>query len=105
MFNQYWDSWKKGFGAWEKATASYLESVVSNPVMLGGAGSLLSSAMKTKAATDKALATWWGSLGLPTKRDQERGLHKLNTLESRLFDLEEELAELRAEQKKSKKGK
>ncbi|MBT8494812.1 MAG: hypothetical protein KJO07_17275 [Deltaproteobacteria bacterium] len=97
MLNQYWDTWKKGFGAWEKATASYLESVVKNPVMLGGAGSLLTSAMKTKAATDKALATWWGTLGLPTKRDQERGLHKLNTLESRIFDLEEELAELRAE--------
>jgi hypothetical protein len=28
---------------------------------------------------------------LPTRRDQERSLHKLNQLESRLYDLEEQL--------------
>jgi len=95
MLTQTWELWKKGFFAWEKATADYLETVMSNPAVLGPAGSLLTATMKTKAATDKALATWWGSLGLPTKRDQERGLHKLNTLESRLFDLEEEIAELK----------
>ena len=66
MFNQYWDTWKKGFGAWEKATASYLEAVVKNPVTLGGAGSLLSSAMKTKSATDKALETAAKLLSLGT---------------------------------------
>jgi hypothetical protein len=38
-------------------------------------------------------AGFWGSLGLPTKRDQERALHKLNQLESRLLDLEEKLVE------------
>ena len=104
MFNQYWEQWKKGFGTWEKATATYLDSVVRNPMMLGGAGTLLTGVMKSKSATDKALATWWGSLGLPTKRDQERGLHKLNALESRIFDLEEELAELRSSQQASQKG-
>ncbi len=53
---------------------------------------MLTAAMKTKAATDKAmLATWWSAFGLPTRRDQERTLHKLNQLESRLFDLEEQL--------------
>ena len=30
-------------------------------------------------------------LGLPTKRDQERTLHLLNQLQSRLMDLEEKL--------------
>lgn len=99
MLSQTWDLWKKGFFTWEKATAEYMETVLKNPAVLGPAGSLLSATMKTKAATDKALATWWGSVGLPTKRDQERGLHKLNTLESRLFDLEEELAELKEQQR------
>lgn len=95
MLNETWEMWKKGFGAWEKTTAEYLEQLLKNPSVLGPAGSLLSASMKTKSAADKALASWWGSLGLPTKRDQERGLHKLNTLESRLFDLEEEIAELK----------
>lgn len=86
-----WELWKKGFEAWEKTTAEYLEVVLKNPAVLGPAGSLLTAAMKTKSASDRAVASWWGALGLPTKRDQERALHKLNTLESRLLDLEERL--------------
>lgn len=91
-----WDSWKKGFAAWESATASYLEQVLSNPTVLGPAGSMLTIAMKTKSATDKATAAWWAAMGLPTRRDQERSLHKLNQLESRIADLEEQLADARA---------
>jgi hypothetical protein len=89
-----WDSWKKGFDVWEKATAQYMETVMRSPAMLGPAGAMLTVAMKTKTATDKAVAAWWGSVGLPTKRDQERSLHKLNQLESRLLDLEERLEEI-----------
>jgi hypothetical protein len=86
-----WELWKKGFEAWEKTTAEYLEVVLKSPAVLGPAGSLLTAAMKTKSASDRAVASLWGALGLPTKRDQERALHKLNTLESRLLDLEERL--------------
>lgn len=94
--NDLWDTWKKGFTAWESATASYFEQVLVNPSVLGPAGTMLTLAMKTKAATDKATAQWWATLGLPTRRDQERSLHKLNQLESRLADLEEQLADARA---------
>lgn len=86
-----WETWKKGFDAWERTTASYLDGVLRNPALLQPAGALLTAMMKTKAASDRAVAAWWGSLGLPTKRDQERSLHKLNQLESRLLDLEERL--------------
>jgi hypothetical protein len=86
-----WESWKKGFGTWESTTAAYLEKVLANPAVLGPAGAMLTAAMKTKSATDKAIASWWSTLGLPTRRDQERTLHKLNQLESRLFDLEDQL--------------
>jgi hypothetical protein len=86
-----WDLWKKGFYAWAQATADYFEAVLKNPAVLGPAGAFLTAAMKTKTARDRAAAAWWGAMGLPTKRDQERALHKLNVLESRLFDLEERL--------------
>ena len=56
-------------------------------------GALKSVADNTKAASDKATATWWGTLGLPTKRDQERTLHAIHQLNSRVLDLEERLAE------------
>jgi hypothetical protein len=86
------DQWKKGFDAWENATAEYLETVLKSPLVLSPAGRLLTAAMKGKAASEKALAALWGAVGLPTKRDQERTLHALNQLESRLLDLEEKLA-------------
>ncbi len=90
-----WEQWKKGFDAWENATAQYLEQWMKSPAVLQPSGTLLTAAMKTKAMTDRALATWWGTMGLPTKRDQERSLHALHQLQSRIIDLEEQLAELR----------
>jgi len=86
-----WKLWKQGFGAWEQATAQYMEKLLTNPGVLGPAGAMLTAAMKTKAATDRAMTAWWSALGLPTRHDQERSLHKLNQLESRLYDLEERL--------------
>jgi hypothetical protein len=91
-----WDIWKQGFAAWEQTTAQYMEKVLSNPGVLGPAGAMLTAVMKTKTATDKALSSWWAMFGLPTRRDQERSLHKLNQLESRLYDLEEQLQQAQA---------
>ena len=89
-----WDSWKKGFDTWEGATAKYLESVLKNPLVLGSSGALLGMTMKAKAKYEDALANAWSSMGLPTRRDQERSLHALNQMQSRMLDLEEKLAEL-----------
>ncbi len=86
-----WDLWKKGFDAWEGSTARLVERWLSSPLVLVPSGALLSAGMRGKALSDKAWAAWWGGLGLPTKRDQERTLHALNQLESRLYDLEERL--------------
>ncbi len=90
-----WNRWKQGFGAWEQTTATYLEKLLANPAVIGPVGTMLTAAMKTKAATDRAMASWWSAIGLPTRHDQERSLHKLNQLESRLHDLEEQLAATR----------
>ncbi len=87
------DEWKKGFDAWENATAEYMEKVLKSPLVLTPAGTMLTAMMKVKAQSDKAMSQFWGAWGLPTKRDQERTLHALNQLESRLLDLEEKLAE------------
>jgi hypothetical protein len=86
-----WDMWKKSFDVWENETAKFLEVVMKSPVMLGPSGKLLSSTMKAKTAYDNALSQLWSGIGLPTKRDQERILHMLNQLESRLMDLEEKI--------------
>ena len=88
-----WELWKKGFNSWEGATARYLEQVMKSPLLLEPAGAMLTAVMKAKAKRDRAVAGIWGAWGLPTKRDQERALHTLNQIQSRLFDLEEKLQE------------
>ncbi|MCR9163722.1 MAG: hypothetical protein ACE37F_16625 [Nannocystaceae bacterium] len=92
-----WKTWKTAFDAWENNTAQMLDPIVRSRAVLEPAGFALSSAMKIKAMSDRITAAWWGSLGLPTKQDQERTLHKLNTLESRLLDLEEQLEDARGQ--------
>jgi hypothetical protein len=88
-----WEMWKKGFDAWENATANYMEQVMKNPLLLGPSGKLMAEAFKAKTQADKATAQWLGMMGLATKRDQERTLHALNQIQSRLSDIEEKLAE------------
>jgi hypothetical protein len=91
-----WDLYKKYFYAWEGATAQYLEAWLKSPLVLEPAGAWLTSVMKAKRAGDRAAANLWGAVGLPTKRDQERALHALNQIQSRLTDLEERIEDQRA---------
>lgn len=86
-----WDMWKKSFYAWEDTTAKYLETVLRNPLVLGGTGTMLKTTMKARTAQQKAMSDMWAKVGLPTRADQERTLHALNQLQSRLMDLEEQL--------------
>lgn len=88
-----WELYKKWFNAWEGATATYMEALLKSPLLLEPSGALLSGAMKAKAEVDKAVAEGWGRLGVATKRDQERSLHALNQIQSKLLDLEERLAQ------------
>lgn len=89
-----WDLWKKGFDVWESRTAAFLEVALKSPLVLEPMGQVLSATMKAKAAQDKAVAQAWAAVGLPTRRDQERTLHALNQVQSRLIDLEERLESL-----------
>lgn len=88
-----WERWKKGFDAWEDSTAQRLESWLKSPKLLRPSGALLSKALRSKARADHLAARVLGAVGLPTRRDQERTLHLLNQLNSRILDLEEKLEE------------
>jgi hypothetical protein len=92
-----WDQWKKGFDVWEDATAKYVEQWLKSPLVLGPSGAMMGAAMKVKAASDKAKAHWWSEMGLSTKRDQERILHALHQLQSKVLDLEEKLESARGQ--------
>lgn len=86
-----WEMWKKGFNAWESSTAKLLEEVLKSPLILAPSGKMMTGMMKAKAKSDDSMADAWGRVGLPTRRDQERTLHALNQLQSRILDLEEKL--------------
>ena len=92
-----WDTWKQSFDVWENATAALLEQVLQNPLVLGPAGHTLAAVMRAKAKQDQRAATMWAAVGLPTRRDQERLLHAVNQLNSRVIDLEEQLASTKDE--------
>ena len=87
-----WQLWKQSFTTWETTTSRFLDKVMANPAVLNPAAGLLTAVTKVKAAGNRAASQWWSMVGLPTRVDQERSLHKLNQLESRLLDLEEQLA-------------
>ena len=86
-----WQTGQKGCDAGETAPAPYMETMLKSPLLLGPSGMMLGAAMKAKASYDKSMNQWVASMGFATKRDQERSLHALNQLESRLLDLEERL--------------
>ncbi len=87
-----WQLWKQSFTTWESTTSRFLDKVMANPAVLNPAAGLLTAVTKAKAASNRVASQWWSMVGLPTRVDQERSLHKLNQLESRLLDLEEQLA-------------
>jgi hypothetical protein len=96
-----WDTWKKGFDVWENATAKWLEITLKSPLILEPAGKALTAVMKAKTAREDAMAKVWHGMGLPSRRDQERLMHSLNQLNSRLLDLEEEGHTARRENRKA----
>ena len=73
-----------------------METVLRSPAVLRPSGKALSAFMKARAAANDRMTKHWGSVGLPTKRDQERTLHALNQIQSRLMDLEDQLADMKA---------
>ena len=89
-----WGAFKRYFKAWDTATTPYLDSLLKNPLLLEPVAGCLGAATKLKRAADTLSAGLWSGMGLPTRRDQERTLHVLHQLESRLIDLEERLEDL-----------
>jgi hypothetical protein len=86
-----WETFKKGFDGWEDSTAKVLERVLKSPSFVGPSGSAISAYMRAKAKSEAAKTQLWGDVGVATKLDQERTLHLLNRLESKMLDLEERM--------------
>jgi len=82
------------YQVWEQQTADYFEKLLRNDAFLDLTGGMMNSALRSKVAFDQMLSALWKGLLLPNKRDQERTLHLLNELHSRMNDIEERLDDL-----------
>jgi hypothetical protein len=67
-----WDLWKKGFDAWEGATAQFAEKAMKNPLLLGPSGAMLKAVMQAKAGSDKATARGGGGGGGGDQKEEGR---------------------------------
>ena len=92
----------KMYQAWEQQTAEYFDKLLRNDAFLDLTGGMMNTALRSKVAFDQMLSALWKGLLLPNKRDQERTLHLLNELHSRINDIEERLDDL-AEAKQPRK--
>lgn len=91
MVESVWKAWKKGFYSWEAATSQYFDEVLSNRAVLEPTSAVLTALMKARVRQERLMSGLWRLTGLPTRHAQERTLHELNQLHSRLNDLEEKL--------------
>lgn len=76
------------FTLWERTTSAYLDTLARSPLLLGAAGNWIGWSLLAKRLSDSGVHTLLTTLGLATRRDQERALHLLQQIEGRLDDLE-----------------
>lgn len=85
---------EQAYSVWEKRTSKLIDSALRNSQVLKASSEVMNQQFKSKIVMDQALMKTWRNLLLPNKKDQEKTLHLLNELHSRIFDLEERLEEL-----------
>lgn len=90
-----WKTWKSGFDRWEKTTAEYLESTLQKASVLGPSANLLRVVMQAKIGTSRVVGKGLRAVGLTSRDQQDRAMHRINQLESKVLDLQEELDDLR----------
>jgi hypothetical protein len=90
-----WKIWKSGFDRWESTTAEYLDKALQNSAFLSSSGTLLKAVLHAKSTANRVADHGWNRLGLTSRNEQDKALHRINQLESRLLDMEEEIRELR----------
>ena len=92
-----WELFKESYDAWERAVSPVFETMLRSANLLEPGGSLLGAMTQWRAQQQRMAEAWWSLFGLPTRSDQQRTLHALHELQSRLIDLEERLHDLEAQ--------
>lgn len=83
--------WRQWFDRWDAGATAALEQLLRTQPLLELGGSALTASMKLWSMGQRTRDAWWSAWGLPTQREQQRLLHELHRLQSRLLDLTEQL--------------
>ena len=83
----------KMFNTWEQQASQSMEQYLRNPSVLNFVGNFLQSGLKYKIYWDQFCLHSLKNLMLPNKRDQEKMMHQLNELNSRINDVEDNIEE------------
>jgi hypothetical protein len=86
-----WSIFKAKFDSLENRAAGRIERLAQNPFLVGASARALTTFAQSKKTMDRAVAETLGAFGLATKRDQERLMHMVVELQSKLLDIEENL--------------
>jgi hypothetical protein len=86
-----WSTFKAKFDSLENRAAGRIERLAQNPFLVGASARALTTFAQSKQTMDRAIAETLGIFGLATKRDQERLMHMVVELQSKLLDIEENL--------------
>lgn len=85
----------------EKSTAGFMEKLVKDDNLLKIMGKWRDNALDFKTYFDKIVTEALRNMNLPNKKDQEKTLHKLNTLESQVNDILDKLEKIANKKKQS----
>lgn len=83
------------FDRWEAWSTLPLEAALGSAKLTGPAGAWLSFVARSAEVQRRWLRTWWDAWGIASREEQEHVLHTLNDLQSRLYDLEDQIEDLR----------
>lgn len=79
---------KELFERWERLLAEFLDKRMHDPDFMKVVGDGLAAALDAKAALDRRFVEWCRVAGLPTRKDLEAVWGTVNSLETRVIDLE-----------------
>lgn len=82
---------RDGYDAWDRAASKFLDKALRSKPLLESVATGLDKALEAKDLYRRAMRRGWRALGLSTREEQERAMHALNEIQSKLLDLEEQL--------------
>jgi len=92
--NLFYQTFKEAYQIWEKPAGEFWMAYLSSPLFLETLGQGLTLSLSYQRMAKAAAIGFWRAWGLPDTDTQDKTLHKLNEIESRIDRLSEQMAHI-----------